>query len=382
MSSFHPKLLFSVFLLINLLSFYNNLSFNKPFYEFADQFQERDIMDNLDVRNPYPFDDLLVQLDITLSLLQSTDKEQSGSVLSISGFDTGLQLLILNLIGFTIATLGVGFVVVVTKKKRGPKRKKVPLKLVVDHLRHLRDTRKIITKRPKQESILEEEIDEKSEMELVISQIDEIYKLGAELFAEGEYLAVVNHYNQAALTILKYGYAMEAEKFSQRAKEIKDLIDLRNHKVTVLEIHRLGKKWKDVVLLYYEIIRLSKQLNDYESIERYQNELDHLDISQEPAEEKEVEITINSSIQDEMQKFAIRDLEKKRQKYEKSATFLEGKELFSSAAFFYKKCAAISEQMVRLGKIEERPRLKRYREKKVECANKNSSTVGETEVCQ
>ncbi|NVM30563.1 MAG: hypothetical protein HWN65_17110 [Candidatus Helarchaeota archaeon] len=237
--------------------------------------------------------------------------------------------------------------------------------------------------------------DERLDELILQHHIDEIHKLGDELFSDGAYLDVINHFNQTSITLLKYGLIDEAFTFSQRATKLKALVDEREKKLQLLEREKQRNDLMEVLLLYNDIIELSRKLNDLQAVDYYQYELHQVrsggpmtpkqqaslatplavrPVTAAPpvsAQVKEVKLKkIITSFHSEIQNFAAKDLERKRDTFEKRAKYLEDQKLFKAAVFFYDKCEEISNQLAQIGKTDEEFNAQKYNEKKVACSQK------------
>lgn len=296
-------------------------------------------------------------------------------------------------IGIGIAVCAIGIVVVSARRShyaKAPKRRQVSYKLVLLHVNNLSasDLPEMdkISSKPESLAVVEEKPDEKS----IKRQVEEIHTLGTQMLFEGAYLEVIKHFDSAAAMFFKYGFQNHALSFLERADVIRKLNKEREHLINVLEIQKLGKDYEKIQNLYAEIIEISKALYDSDAIEMYQNELEEFksklpkvkdseDLKPVKGGKRPLSLSKASDLYNQLQNFAIGDLERKRQKMESKAKFLEAKQLFQAAALFYKNCEEISVQLVQLGKTDEKVNLDRYREKKLQCSNKISVHHGGTE---
>ena len=271
-----------------------------------------------------------------------------------------------------------------------PKRKKIPPKPVISHVDKSLKSYPIFEEKNPENNLIAEEFEGGSENGAVEVQIEEILKIGEELFASGSYLEVITHFDQAAATFQKYGYEIEAHIFYKKANELRSLIAERAGKLTLLEQAKICKNLTNILALYKDIMEISRKLNDFDGLKVFQSELHQIIMMnnrfQSGEADKRLEIPRNQidfqenpihspvsfSFYNELQKFAIDDLIVKRNHLEENAKKMEQWLLLKSAVIFYEKCEEISLQLVHLGKTEERIKVENYRSKKLECLKKNS----------
>jgi hypothetical protein len=298
-------------------------------------------------------------------------------------------------LGLMVAGSGMGIASILLKqsfqKKMHPKQKMIPLKLIISHVNKIARSRPIFEKNLPKNFMITEELEEKVQNEDVELHIDKILMIGEELFANGAYLEVINHFDQAAATFQREGYEIEAHIFCKKANEIRSLVSERAGKLTLLEHAKLCKNLTNIVALYKDIIEISEKLNDSDGLNMYKLELDQIwinnnNLQQKIGEQKseilknredtrvnEINLPTAFNFYGELKQFAFRDLILKRDNLEKNAKHLEEMLLFKSAAIFYEKCEDISFQLVHLGRVEEKIKVENYRTKKMECLGKKSN---------
>ena len=99
----------------------------------------------------------------------------------------------------------------------------------------------------------------------------------------------------------------------------------------------------NIFVVYTEIINLSEILNDFDSVELYQEEL-------------------NEFFQEN--KSMLNDLDNNRVLIEKEAATLVDKKLFKEAADLYNNCLQITNFLVKFGKKEETLNIEKFRIKR------------------
>ncbi|HUX98675.1 MAG TPA: hypothetical protein VMV49_03920 [Candidatus Deferrimicrobium sp.] len=304
------------------------------------------------------------------------------------------HLLFLIPIGLAIAGGGLGTVVVLSKRKSHDitlKRKRILLKVILSHINQISKSQSSTKNELNFQEKPEEAVDQTFDTGDLESQIKEIQALGEEMLVEGAYLEVVNHFNQAAETFLRYGYQAESQIFSKKAEELKYLIDKRDEKLEIIEYEKSKNNLSGILNLYNEIIEISRKLNDVVGVELYQEELNQLqdrpidigkgaevvteetvinqETSETPTQIQDTECPLGQAfnIYKELQIYAVQDLKSKRDNLEKRAISMEQKGLLASASRFYEKCEEISVQLVQLGNLEEKENEEEYKNKKTRC---------------
>ena len=279
------------------------------------------------------------------------------------------------------------------KKSRQARRdrKDLSLRVLREHLSH-KSSPRLLELCLSDKRMAQRALNQEMDREMLGKVINSIHKLGDELLVEGAYLEVINYFKEAANTVSELGFQQEAMMFSERALKIYDLLRMRAEFLTQLEREKSTQNWSQVIVLYHEIIEISKKLNDAFWVDEFQKELNHIrnlktlnKKNTETFASKSIlktmekirdlfntdhEDLFSSNISKNIQSTAIDDLEEKRRGYEEKAKYLAKNALFKSAAQFYEFCEEISLQLFQLGRSQEQNNINRYRRKKIECLNK------------
>ncbi|NVM55521.1 MAG: hypothetical protein HWN66_17570 [Candidatus Helarchaeota archaeon] len=271
--------------------------------------------------------------------------------------------------------------------------KKIPLKIIFSHVNQILNSQSIGDKRAIQKQSIIEENDENLADNVIQNQVNVIQRLGDDLLADGAYIEAINHFNRAASTFLKNGFTKEASIFSNRSGVLKQLIRNRAEKLGLLEREKNGGNFKNITVLYNQIIGISSELYDFDAVAMYQSELNQLQIKNSERESGKLRLKEIKSKQQffnerasmkgkklksskaanfyrKIQLQSIRDLELKRKIIEGDAISLESERLFTIAAGHWQSCEELSMQLVQLGNAEENENIAKYRKKKMECQEK------------
>jgi len=153
-------------------------------------------------------------------------------------------------------------------------RKEIPLKLVLNHIKKIFQSTSKTTDT--------DEIDIISKNDIIIEVEDKIDKnivklkqKVIELYLDGAYLESLREIKNIIKKFNESGKNKNVEFFQNLFDRINNLVKLRDNKITILEEAKLNNKTQDVLLLYNEIIQISKELNDTVSIEMYQFEMEN-----------------------------------------------------------------------------------------------------------
>ena len=266
------------------------------------------------------------------------------------------------IIGIIIASvIGSITTIVIVKRKIQkdslPRRKKIPLKIILSHIDNISDSsqssEKIaiqkVNKQKENYKVLpqKESIDDKE----LMARINKIKIYGESLFNEGAYLEAQKQFEIAEKILLKLGKKEEALLFSDLTIEIKELSEERDKKLETLEEAKLGNDSLKIFEIYYDLIEFSKKLKDYDSASMYLSELTQFY---------------------KTDKIKLRDLEYQRFNLDKQANSLIEENKFEKSAELYEKCEKISQFLVPIGKENEKDNVEKFREKIKDCLNKAS----------
>jgi len=283
----------------------------------------------------------------------------TGSFTIIAKNDGNNNFSILNIIPYIIASLIGSITVIIILKRRiqkkiHPRRKKIPLKIIILHINKISSVKPIFEKEELQEKMQDKKLYKKeliNEKELK-NHLYEIKALGEELFNEGAYLEALKQFEQAENLLLNLGKKEEAMVYSKLVVEINTFNEEREKKLEILEQEKLDNNFINIFELYFELIEISKKLKDFDAVKMYQYELIQLF---------------------KIEKLSISNLENKRDNLEEQANSFLNKNLFQKAAQLYEKCEEISQYIVQLGRGEENSNVDKFRTKKSECLRKISS---------
>jgi len=262
------------------------------------------------------------------------------------------KLSILDILPFLLASVigSITVIVIVRKrihKKILPQRKKIPLKMIINHINKISSEETILEK-GEQEKKTDDKILPKKELE---NRLTEIKSLGEELFEEGAYLEAQKQFEQAEELLLKLGNNEEATYYSKFILKIDELNEEREKKLELLEQEKLENNAINIVDLYFDIIGIAKVLKDLDSIEMYESDLIQLH---------------ESGI------LSISDFEHRRDKLEEEAYLMLNQQHFQKAAKYFENCEEVSQVIVKLGRVEENIILEKFRMKRNECIKKES----------
>ena len=285
-----------------------------------------------------------------------------GTFTMISGGNGNNEFMLFVIIGIIFASvIGSITTIIIVKRKIQkdslPRRKKIPLKIILSHIDRISNSsqsseKTAIQKVKKQEenykvSPQKESIDDRE----LIARINNIKFDGENLFNEGAYLEAQKQFEIAEKILLKLGKKEEALLFSDLIVGIKELSEIRDKKLETLEEAKLGNDSLKIFELYYDIIELSKKLKDYDSASMYLSELTQF-------------------YQTDQTK--LKNLEYQRFNLYKQANSLIEEKTFEKSAELYEKCEKISQFLVSIGRENEKDNVEKFREKIKDCLNKAS----------
>lgn len=258
-----------------------------------------------------------------------------------------------------------------------PRRRKIPLRIIRNHAQKISKFQPPIEEQNKRIQVFLKKFDEKLPKTVIRIQVDEIRQLARDLFAEGAYLEVINHYNQAAFTLLKFGFPDEALSFSNDAKVLQQLVEARKMKIEVLAGALEHRDIPMIQTIYEDLIELSQKLNDISAVDRYQSQLERLQQSNYdlqvlnpvqgtgwlPVFDEEKDLISSND-------FKIDQLKQMQLTIDQRAHEMEGRTLLKAAAYLYKHCKQISSQLVEMGLEFEGANVDRYQREQDRCAKK------------
>ncbi|MHA2290228.1 MAG: hypothetical protein ACXABG_15690, partial [Promethearchaeota archaeon] len=268
--------------------------------------------------------------------------------------------LLFVIIGVILGSIAVSVSAIVVVKKRAqkdsfPRRKKVPLKLILSHIDELSKSLLIKEKIDGQKSEIQKKKNAGTSQQQSISdkelmdRISKIKNYGEKLLSEGAYLEAQKQFEFAEKILLRLGKEEEALVFSDLKIGIKELSEQRDERLEKLEGVKTGIDSYKIFDTYYDLIELSEKLKDHDSADMYLSELTHFF---------------------QKEQTLLKDLEYHRFKlYKKANSFIEEKK-FEQSVEIYEICKRISQFLVQLGRENEKNNVKKFREKIEECLSK------------
>ena len=289
---------------------------------------------------------------------QSNYTPGTFTMISIDNGNDDFMLFII--IGVVVASLAGSATAIVVVKRRAqkdslPRRKKIPLKIVLTHIENISKSSQIKEKveiqkikKQKKNNITTSQKQSISDEELMV-RINKIKSYGEKLQSEGAYLEAQKQFEFAENILLKLDKKQEASIFSELKMSIRELSEQRDKKLEMLGGVKLENDSLQIFETYYDVIELSEKLKDHDSAEMYLAEL--IDFYQ-------------------MEQAKLRDLEYQRFKLYQQANSLIEEKNFEQSIEFYEKCEKISQFLVKIGKENEKNNVKKFREKIEECLSK------------
>ncbi|MFW9971968.1 MAG: DUF2341 domain-containing protein [Candidatus Odinarchaeota archaeon] len=269
------------------------------------------------------------------------------------------DLTIYIIIGVVLVGLVGAVTVIVTLKKKSQNkmsstRKKLSIKLILGHIDKLVSSEPTRDKEGVQNLLIQKEQNHSLKGEIVDKtsikiNIDEIKSLGEELFKEGAYLEAIKQFQFAKEILLKQDRHEDTALFSDLITGIESLIEEREKRLDILKKEKVEGDSVKIFELYYDIIKISEKLRDFEAISMFQSEL--------------VQYFQNNILKlNKIENYQL-DLERDADSYSNDGFFEESAQL-------YAKCEQISQLLVKLGKKEEITNIEKFRNKKNSILNK------------
>jgi len=249
-----------------------------------------------------------------------------------------------------VSVMGSVSIIVVMRKrsqnKMSPPRKKIPLKLVLQHIGEIsssfeEEIQDLSIKKPSSQSIQSEIIPEEKANK---SSIDEIKKLGEELFEEGAYLEAIKQFEHAKELLRTAGEEEEVVIVSELINGINDLIKEREIRIETLDIEKNNGNSIKVFELFQEVIEISKKLNDFDALNMFKSEM--LDF-------------YNTN------KIKVLEIQRYRNDLEKQAELSSINGQYEKASYEFEMCEHISELIMNFNK-NEKINVDKFRKKKLE----------------
>ena len=243
------------------------------------------------------------------------------------------------------------------QKNSIPRRKKIPLKIILSHIDNISNSsqsseKSTILKLKKQKEnskvlTQKESIEDKE----LMTKINNIKIFGENLFDEGAYLEAQKQFELAEKILLKLGKKEEALLFSNLTSGITELNEERDKKLEALEEVKLGNDSLKIFEIYYDLIELSKKLKDYDSASMFLSEFTQFY---------------------QTDQIKLRDLKSQRFNLCVLANSLIVERKFEKSAELFELCEKISQFLVQIGRENGKDKTEKFRENIKECLNKAS----------
>ncbi|MCJ7649577.1 MAG: hypothetical protein MUP85_13255, partial [Candidatus Lokiarchaeota archaeon] len=264
------------------------------------------------------------------------------------------------IIGIIFASvIGSITTIVVVKRKIQkdslPRRKKIPLKIIISHIDNISDSsqssEKITISKVKKQKENNKLLPQKESIEdkELMAKINKIKIFGENLFDEGAYLEAIKQFELAEKILLKLGKKEEAFIFSNLTSGITELNEERDKKLEALEAAKLGNDSLKIFEIYYDSIELSKKLKDYDSASMFLSEFTQFY---------------------QTDQIMLRDLKSQRFNLCIQANSLIIERKFEKSAEFFELCEKISQFLVQIGRENGKDKTEKFRENIKECLNK------------
>ncbi|MHA2197471.1 MAG: LamG-like jellyroll fold domain-containing protein [Promethearchaeota archaeon] len=260
--------------------------------------------------------------------------------------------IIIILIGAVVG-LAIGIVAVKKSKKDTiPSRKKIYLKKISSHINKLSGIQPILKVKDLQNlSIDDKQIESLRSNELYDEKvreinIEEIKRVGEELFAEGAYLEAQEQFKRGRDFLFNLGREEEAKLFSDLIYGIEELVEVREKRLEALEQFKIEGNAVQIFEMYQDIIEISKKLRDPDTLSFYQTEFSNY---------------FQTNKED------LVELEKYRFELNQKADSFVDDNLFEMAAQAYENCEKISQLLAQLEREGDIDYVELFRSKKNEC---------------
>lgn len=185
-------------------------------------------------------------------------------------------ILIIALISVLGSVTGIIIIRKRTQRKLRVSRKKIPLKLVLPHVKEISSSSgdreiqvDIIQKQNTQETYREELLDEMKEG----PNIEEIKNLGEQLFDDGAYLEAIEQFELAKIVSRKIGREEDVKLFSELVEVIKALIKEREITIQALDKEKIDGNSRKIFELYQNLIDISKKLRDIDAVDMFKSDM-------------------------------------------------------------------------------------------------------------
>jgi tetratricopeptide (TPR) repeat protein len=286
-----------------------------------------------------------------------------GTFTVVSPPEEGNFLLIIIIVIAAAAAVSIAAIFIVKRRSQVallPPKKKIPFKTIFSHINRISSSEQIFEKDKFTQKLAAEKI-KKAPLQLesmdkleLEQKLDEIQTFGEELYSEGAYFEALKQYKVTEKILAILGRHEEAFIYSDLITEINKNLEVREKTLNVLKEEVIKGDFMRIFNVYYVLIEISKKLNDYNSIDKYQSEL--IEIFHE-------------------KKNSTAELELKKSIFEENArTFYEQKD-YEKATKFYKQCERFSHFLFQLGKQKELSNVKKFRTKRIESSKKDKNNL-------
>jgi tetratricopeptide (TPR) repeat protein len=250
-----------------------------------------------------------------------------------------------SIIGITITSIIIKRRI---KSKVLPERKKIPINEIIFHINQIsKSIRSLkmekVPKVPKKSSMKSEE---SIKNENLVLKLDEIKKLGQELFEEGAYFEAQKQFKYGKELSIELGKGEEAQLFTDLISGIEGLVEEREKRLEQLNQEKMEGSTVRIFDSYYTLVEISKKLRDLDSAKMYLSEL--------------IQTFQTSNL-------SLSDLYEFQSLLNRRAQSLEDDNYYKKAAEVYEKCKKISQLLAQLGREGENIKVDDFEKKINQC---------------
>jgi len=253
-----------------------------------------------------------------------------------------------------VSVMGSVSIIVVMRKRSQNKikapRKKIPLKLILHHIGEISSSfeaniQDLSIQKPSSQSFISEITPEKK---VDKDDIDEIKKLGEELFEEGAYLEAIKQFEYAKDILGKDGKEEEVVIVLELITGIKGLIKEREIRIEALDTEKITGNSIKIFELYQEVIEISKKLKDFDALNMFKSEMiDFYNVN----------------------KIKLLEIQRYRNNLEEQAELSSSNGQYEKSIHEYEMCELISELIMNFNK-NEKINVEKFRNKKLDLLKK------------
>ncbi|MFW9774048.1 MAG: hypothetical protein ACFFEO_17985, partial [Candidatus Thorarchaeota archaeon] len=166
-----------------------------------------------------------------------------------------------------------------SQKKLKAHRKKIPLKLVLSHIKEISSSFVASDEREIQELNIQKQNAQNTDREKLLDKMElepnikEIKILGEQLFEEGAYLEAIKQFEYAKEVSRKLGRQDDVKLFSELIDGINALIKEREIRIEALDKEKIEGNSIKIFELYQDIINISKKLREFDAVNMFKSEM-------------------------------------------------------------------------------------------------------------